>query len=451
MRATLCDSESFERRNLSPGVRRRRGCRRVSVALVATLALLAGCARGSSTDIRGGVSTRLAPSAPSVTLAPRFPAFSDWRVAYIGRDGNLHLVSLDGQKDLAGVQLPIAGPPNTGVCAAGTAPDGEHLAYCDAGGIEYIAVNTDTLSSIRTAYTGATTDEGIIWAPSGHALATGAIGRGSAIVQLPSGTVTLAPPINQDAQGNTITGLAYGWIDSAHLAVLDSAAAPAATALPGQQVAPDTSASLGRLDVTTGQLQLIATVSSPTLVSGNYSLTPDGSEALFFNSDEQSFPFTPIVRRIDTASGQVTTLPHLTSILPKYGGFTQVLWLPHSHKALAATGYPENGDVRYQIIDIDQDTSTPISLPAFPVAWAPDGKTLILAHDTPLIPKGQGSNGGGDGEASQVLGFNDIGVVDSGPYVLTAVSFDANWNIANSVTLTTTATHIPVLGFVHNP
>ncbi|HEX8983242.1 MAG TPA: hypothetical protein VF792_10760, partial [Ktedonobacterales bacterium] len=80
-----------------------------------------------------------------------------------------------------------------------------------------------------------------------------------------------------------------------------------------------------------------------------------------------------------------------------------------------------------------------IALPAFPVAWAPDGRTLILASG----PKS------GDGETNP--GYNNVGWVGAGAFTLTAVTFDSTWRITSSVILTHNAAQIPTLGLARNP
>ena len=357
----------------------------------------------------------------------------------MGQDQRLHIVSLNGQTDLTGVSLPIYGPANTGIWSAGTSPDGDHLLYGDSLGLKYLDVHADKLTSITLAYKDATDDDGILlWSPAGDSVVVSSIDRGSAIVQLPSGVITEAPANNRNANGQRITATAYSWLDTTHLAVEDLAVDQPTPPTPSSFDTPQTIACLARLNIVNDHLQPIVTLRSPTMAGGFFSLTPDGTEALFSNADSQDLPFTPNVQRINLATGAATPLPHLESLLPALGGFSQLLWVPHTHLALAATGFAENGDVRYQLIDVDHDSATPVTLSGFPVAWSPGGQTLILAT--------------GDATSNaNAYGFADVGIVDSGPYTLTAVTFDANWNIVQTVTLTNHAMQIPTLGFVRNP
>lgn len=436
---------------------------RALLAAILSLALLAGCASGSggarvnSTATRGPqIAIASAPttiSGPALTnyavSGPALPTFSDWRVAYIGPDGDLHLVSLDGRTDLAGVSLPSYGQAGTDLFTAGASPDGEQLLYGDASGATSVDLHTDRatiLPGARTGYYNAL----LAWSPDGKAALIGSANQPADIVRFPSGAINLAPPDNRVGSGMlvSIPGATYGWLDAAHLAVEDLEIEDPTIPTPSRVFAPQTVASLASQDIATGQLRPIATLRSPTLVSGFFSLTPDGTAALFYNADVQDAPFTSIVRRIDLATGQITPLTAIASVLPA----SQILWQPHGHKALVVTGVDTYQPIRFYMIDLDQDRVTPITLNGFPLAWAPDGATLIIERGKWLPPPaGQGPYKNGDGEEGPVPGFKNVGAVGSGNYTLVAVSFDASWSISREVTLTTQAMRIPMLGIVRNP
>ncbi|HEU5198907.1 MAG TPA: hypothetical protein VFU32_04680, partial [Ktedonobacterales bacterium] len=77
------------------------------LALAALLAvLLAGC---NLTTSAPAATTATAPAATS-TPTGIFPAFSDWRLAYLGQDSRVHAVTQDGKTDLAGPLLTIPHP-----------------------------------------------------------------------------------------------------------------------------------------------------------------------------------------------------------------------------------------------------------------------------------------------------------------------------------------------------
>ncbi len=456
-RHDLCDNQAT---GMCPVGHRRRLFGVARLALAASLILLAGCAAAATStahapDAKQPASTSesLSTRTPSIDpsqAGPALPAFSDWRVAYIGQDADLHIISLDGRTDLTGAQLPIYGPAGTGVFTAGASPDGAHLAYGDSGGVTYLDLHADTATVLHAANTGyAFEGSAMLWSPDGRALVIERRLQDNAIVQFPSGAVTQAPGDNLSGNGMalSVTPSVYGWLDTTHLAVDDLAIENPTPPTPSRVITPQTTASLGSLNITTGQVRPIVTLRSPTMVLGFFSLASDPSEALFYNADEQDLPFTLDVQRIDLATGHATPLPAIARITP----FSQLLWQPHAHKALAVTGGIYQ-PIHFYMIDIDQDRVTPLTLAGFPLAWSPDGATLILERGKQLPPPaGEGSNTNGDGEEGPIPGFNDVGSVGSGPYTLTADTFDANWNVTTSVTLTTRAMQIPVLGFVRNP
>lgn len=417
----------------------RQAARQGIMALVVAL-LLAGCAETGAATLPSARPTPTigAPTDTPTPHTPRFPQFTDWRVAYLSGDARLHLVSLDGKTDLTGTTVPLYYSAYLGILCPGSSPDGAHLAYAEANNIAYIDVATDIVTNISVPGAKFNLDRGILWSPDESAFAASE-SNGVGIVHLPSGASALMPPGATPLGPQEVAG-AYGWLDATHVAVEDTAADEAiATPSSGRIQTPQTVATLGRLDITTGKFQPIVTIQSPTMGYGEFSVTPDGSEAVFSNGQLQSYPFTPDVERIDTATGQRTRLWRITGILPAFDGFNQLLWLPHSHLALAGLGYPTTGNGTYELLDIDHDTLMPIALPAFPVAWAPDGRTLILASG----PKS------GDGETNP--GYNNVGWVGAGAFTLTAVTFDSTWRITSSVILTHNAAQIPTLGLARNP
>ncbi len=407
----------------------RRATERLGWAMLLALLLLTACTPASGTSTRSahpaatstlpppprstwGVGTPIPISTPTSTIVsgPPLPPFTDWRVAYIGADQRLHAVSLDGKTDVAGASAPISGPMYTGVWSAGTSPDGKHLAYYGSGGAWLTVL--DAASGMRASFfMYGVGDSPILWSPDQRyfALYNGNVLRVNA------------------ADGSRITfpniqfGPPRGWIDANHVAL---------------EVGPGITASTERfqsLDVTTGALRPIATI--PTTNWGWFSVEPDGALTLFSNSQARSDPFTPVVDLIDNATGAVTPLTLLTQILPALGGFHQVLWRPGSTQALVAMGFQENGNLHYALVDVRQDTATPLTLAGFPVAWSPDGGTLIVAT-------------GSQQDMSIERGFNDVGGIGTDPFTLTALRLDGQGRELSSATQTTQATTIPVLGFV---
>src|SRR5271166_5487254 len=78
------------------------------------------------------------PHVPPASPQP-LPHFSDWRVAYLGLDGVVHAVTLDGTTDVKGPSLPDTTINSSGtdgttqygveLDSADIAPDGKTLAY----------------------------------------------------------------------------------------------------------------------------------------------------------------------------------------------------------------------------------------------------------------------------------------------------------------------------------
>jgi hypothetical protein len=189
------------------------------------------------------------------------------------------------------------------------------------------------------------------------------------------------------------------------------------------------------LDIVTGQMRPIAAIQSNEHAT-SFVVAPGGALTLFSNSQYRSDPFTPIVDLINNSTGEVTPLPRLASLLPAIGGFTQVLWRPGTSQAIIATGFPENGNLKYYLIDVDLDSATPLALPGYAEAWSPTSDALIVAT-------------GSQQDMANEVGFGDVGVVGSDPFTLTAIRMDSQGQVQSRVQLTTQATTIPLLGFVH--
>jgi len=389
-------------------------------------------AKWNGVDPRKGMPT----VTPPTSLSPRpLPAFSDPRVAYIGPDSLLHVVSLTGKTNLAGTPIPLAGFPEEGIWSAGTSPDGRQLAY-----YEYSRVTTvDATSGIRggTDMVGVGDSE-ISWSPGQQYIALhgpGAVACDNLTTQTsfftPQDTTTLAkiPPLDGP----------YGWIDATHVAITqlpDRSGTPGTHALATPAPSAGTWVKLSSLDVATNQVRPIATLRGYGYL-GTFSVLPGGRWTLFV--DEQSeqdsvTPFTPLAALINNTTGAVTPLHHLTSLLPQ-ANISSLLWWPGTTQAIVAGDYGE-GKAPYELIDALHDTATPIMPPGTPEAWSPDGSSLVIASS----PQGATFIG---------AGWNDVGTVGAGPFTLKAVRVGMDGSVSSGVTLTTSAMDIPLLGFVH--
>lgn len=391
--------------------------------------------RGTNMGTGGGVPT----VTPLANLAPRpLPAFSDPRVAYIGPDSLLHVVSLDGKTDLAGTPIPLSGFLLVdGVWAAGTSPNGKQLAYFE----EAQTTAIDAASGMRkTSPILKGGDSTVGWSPDQRYLV---LQDGGALecISVTTGASFETPgdPLTLLATSKWQIGLMAGWLDSTHAAVNvmpNTSGTPGTHGIPPTPVpgSPTTYATLASLDITTNQLRPIVSVQKGGS-GGSFSVLPGGQWSLFTNGEIPNQSYTPQVDLINNATGAVTPLPHLTSLLPSRG-FNSILWRPNSSQAIIDTGFPQTGDDHYLLIDPLRDSATPITLPGFPEAWSPGGSTLVVAT-TPTPDYLDG------------IGWQNVGVVGAGPFTLTAVRISADGGVLGRVTLTTQAMDVPMLGFVH--
>ncbi|HEY1391347.1 MAG TPA: hypothetical protein VGF38_22605 [Ktedonobacterales bacterium] len=389
-------------------------------------------AKWNGVDPRTGMPT----VTPPASLAPRpLPAFSDPRVAYIGPDSLLHVVSLDGKVNLAGTPSPLAGYPQDGTWAAGTSPDGRQLAYYEHSQVTII----DAASGVRsTADMKGVGDSEISWSPGQRYIALR--GFGDVLCVNVATQTTFYTPQDTSALGKLpmMDGL-YGWIDATHVAIVqfpDRSGTPGTHGLATPAPSAGTSVTLASLDVATNQVRPIATLRGYGNM-GAFSVLPGGRWTLFVDEQNEQAPitpFTPLAALIDNATGAVTPLHHLSPLLAPVILYS-LLWRPGTTQAIVAGEFGP-GKSLYLLIDALHDTATSISLPGVPVAWSPDGSTLVIASSP------QGVNEG-------VSGWNDIGAVGAGPFTLTAMRVGMNGSVSAGVTLTTSAMDLPLLGFVH--
>lgn len=375
---------------------------------------------------------------PPASLSPRpLPAFSDPRVAYIGADSLLHVVSLDGKTDVAGTPIPLSGLLMvSGVWAAGTSPDGQQLAYFENA---QVTTTIDAASGVRkTSPILQVGDSTVSWTPDQHYLALRYYGA-IECVNVATGSSFVTPKDTLATNSRPLVEGPYGWLDATHVAVAvlpNTSGTPGTHAIPPTPLpgSPETYATLASLDITTNQVRPIASVQKRGSV-GIFSVLPGGQWSLFTNIEQQGQSYTPQVALINNTTGAVTPLRHLTSLLPPRG-FNSIVWRPNSTQAIVDTGFPQTHDDHYLLIDALHDTATPISLPGFPEMWSPDGSTLVVANG----PEALNLDG---------IGWENVGEVGAGPFTLKAVRVGWNGSTSAPVTLTTHAMNIPLLGFVH--
>jgi WD40 repeat protein len=323
-----------------------------------------------------------------------------WRAAYLGQDGRLHTVRLDGTDDRAGLALPMPDDlklQGLDIYAVSLSPNAQYLAYSTV-----IADLTaaDTTGGMKYHFGGGMYQ--ISWSPDGARMAVNADGEGK--LQLVDGATGQRTPV-PGTPGNGITNL-IGWLDSTHLAV---------RVLFGQSAR-----GLASLDLTNGTVRIIVRVPSDHLGDEWFRLSSDGKEAFLFNVPVREDPYTPIVEVIDTTTGQIRSLPNIAHTIGE--GFSTVAWKPGSDIMAVSTGYGETGNLKAWMLDLARDTVTHLVDGQHVQGWAPDDGPLVI----------------GTGWQSQV---------GAGPYALSAVSFSASGQ-PTFTPLTHTAMTFPFLGFI---
>jgi len=344
------------------------------------------------------------------------PHFSDWRVAYLGSDGNVHAVSLDGKTDVAGPALPDLNPRAYGtvLTSESVSPNGHMIAYDAMGGVDVVNLVTGRVSNIQAF------PYGLFWSPDSRQLA----------VDEGNGSLVIANALTGDLQvihglPANVVGEALGWMDQNHLAVTDIQNLSWVLAPDGDQI--NTDVTVASLDIATGQVHVIAAIRNPDLACQRETLSPDGRLALVSNAECRGLPFTPVVDEIDLATGGVTPLPSIAQATST--DFTSVAWQAGTDRVAVVSDDGVYGGRQIWLLTLGQDRAQPLAVPlplTHDVAgWAPGANTLVLT-----------------------TGYQ-IGI-GSGPFTLYALDVSANGQAEAFRSLTGGAMTFPFLGFVRN-
>ena len=362
-----------------------------------------------------GPSQRSA-STPVQTAPPLMP--SNELAAYLGSDGHLHEVTLDGSHDTTGPVLPstaFISQGNNGWVDAAASPDGRQIAYVTStnpnGGedITIVTVATGALRSVSLPVTN------IFWSPDGSRLAaddyqffaTGQAG-GTGAIHLVNPTTGAVTAINATLGGQPANVYrVIGWLDTGHLAVISSpSSGTASLALPsGQKTLSGLAAELNGgpalqldvLDVSSGSLRHLVDLQSPPDVF----ISPDGKLLFVAPSTWVSTGYV-----VDPATGEFRDLPRISATFAsmfvnidnaafaKGGNWASVMaWKPGTHiiaLSLGASGPASEGQptpgrqaAGVWLLDLDHDTATSVSRNTYPVAWTVDGKSLLMSSLPP--------------------------------------------------------------------
>ncbi len=309
------------------------------------LALLALLVSGCLASTPPSTPTPAATATPQPTALPPgvFPAFGDWRLAYVGSQGKLHIISLDGKTDLTS--------PVLNGSQAVISPDGRAIATADgvlnlrpaASGEQIIPVVDGRESS---------------WSPDSTQVVFNTHDAQGDYYWEVLNTTTQKTSILPGDGTAPWQGEVIGWIDATHLAV-------------DTTTDDGTAIILSAMDSTTGALRKIASISRNDLGDASFILSPDGSEILLTNYAGEGVGFlVPVAELIDTSTGEKHRLPTILSVTG--GGFLGLIWKAGSHLALivSTTSY---------LLDLANDTATPFAKGVTPLGWAPDTGTLYTS------------------------------------------------------------------------
>lgn len=377
----------------------------MQVGAFAGLLALAGCASTQAATV-----PQQHGSTPPIT--GQLPHFTDWRGAYLASDGKVHVVTLDGKTDLIGPSLPGLTSNALAFANAGVASDGRTLAYA-APELNLVDVTGHSSPYTIKANGGF---YNLMWSPDGTRLLSYDAPGKFVYLTLSTGQATALNP------GQGIVDY-IGWIDSTHIATVSYQGASYVQDAQGNQ-AP-TSAHLDSVDITNGQIRTIATVAGPG-TQFQFAISPDGSQALYYDAKWRDFAFSPQVALIDLATGNVTSLLNVSQTTG--ASFTSVAWRPGGEQVAVTTQVGDTRDGKVWILDAGHDSARDIASGECALAWTPDGSTLALSN---------ASNG-------------PNAVIGEGPDKLDFARFNGT-SQPQLITVTDQAESFPFIGFVRNP
>ncbi|HZC04027.1 MAG TPA: hypothetical protein VE338_00145, partial [Ktedonobacterales bacterium] len=205
--------------------------RPIALALLAalvSLTLLAGCSSSYAAKRPLATYTPFPTATSAVAVAtatsPALPAFTDWRVAYIGADGSLDVTSLDGKNTQQGAAVALYDLQGLGTWAAGTSPDGRHLAISSTSAVMTLDLQANHAVAMQTVRDNFDTSlDSMYWSPDGKHIAIADWLGDIFILTVATGAITHLPVPMTTATSTTRSqpevGRVYGWMDDTRLAV----------------------------------------------------------------------------------------------------------------------------------------------------------------------------------------------------------------------------------------
>ncbi|MGH2485594.1 MAG: hypothetical protein ACRDHE_06250, partial [Ktedonobacterales bacterium] len=211
------------------------------------------------------------------------PHFADWRAAYLGLDQKLHIVTSNGNLDIAAPSLPSVASVSWVSALSprdvAVSPDGRTIAYSvniassASGPVMLLSLANGALTTVPVMA------RSLFWSPDSQRLAAN-IGDARtpriAIIHPSGGGATT---LTSRSDGTPVSLLSVlGWLDETHLAVVYAPTfvmSPAHAGTAPVAVAPAEN-TIGAMDDSSGALRPIASIPD----SASAYLTPDGSRAL---------------------------------------------------------------------------------------------------------------------------------------------------------------------------
>jgi hypothetical protein len=331
------------------------------------------------------------PGAPQASPPP-LPAFSDWRVAYVGEDARLHIVSLDGRTDLAGPYVPSRDHLGEAHGGVATAPDGHSLAYPTSLGVVVarLAPGHVPINVINGLYFD------LSWAPNSDLLALGS--RGDSISLWRPGETEAR--VVYERSGERVDPI--GWIDEGHLAIVIGL----------------NTLTVASLDLVSGAVQPLTTFLQEQVGVPQFTMAPYGRQILLSSCSFHDQPFHHLLGVIDTATGAYHALDNTRAQIDSC--LESLAFQADTGRLIASQEQPGNPVAATWTLDVGHDTATRTPVPGFPVAWAPANGPMITSSGHEVV----------DG---------------LGPYTIRAALPSAS---SSTLTLTTTAMTFPALGLV---